>query len=126
MQMTERDARQYEQLYAAVAGQVGTLRAALAGREARERERSWRRLQTQGELDELMLVDAVAGAANVYKRRLPDPEINAAAARLPKRLQFVLDISGSMYTYPKAAPKNLPPSTIRVAAAVESGARTSR
>mmetsp|Transcript_20405 Transcript_20405/g.64198 ORF Transcript_20405/g.64198 Transcript_20405/m.64198 type:complete len:310 (+) Transcript_20405:755-1684(+) len=99
MQMTERDARQYEQLYAAVAGQVGTLRAALAGREARERERSWRRLQTQGELDELMLVDAVAGAANVYKRRLPDPEINAAAARLPKRLQFVLDISGSMYTY---------------------------
>jgi len=97
--MTEKDARQYEKLYAAVASQVGTLRAALLGREARERERTWARLQTHGELDELMLVDGITGASNIYKRRTPDESATMLAQQLPKRIKFVLDISGSMYTY---------------------------
>ena len=97
--MTEKDARQYEKLYAAVESQVGVLRAALLGREARERERTWKRLQTHGELDELMLVDGITGATNIYKRRSPDDAARLLSQQLPKRIKFVLDISGSMYTY---------------------------
>ena len=99
LQMTEKDARQYEKLYAAVESQVGVLRAALLGREARERERTWKRLQTHGELDELMLVDGITGATNIYKRRSPDDAARLLSQQLPKRIKFVLDISGSMYTY---------------------------
>ena len=96
LQMTEKDARQYEKLYAAVESQVGVLRAALLGREARERERTWKRLQTHGELDELMLVDGITGATNIYKRRSPDDAARLLSQQLPKRIKFVLDISGSM------------------------------
>ncbi|KAH8070240.1 ATPase [Aureococcus anophagefferens] len=68
------------------------------GREAR-RERTWKRLQTHGELDELMLVDGITGATNIYKRRSPDDAARLLSQQLPKRIKFVLDISGSMYTY---------------------------
>ncbi|KAH8094432.1 ATPase [Aureococcus anophagefferens] len=75
LQMTEKDARQYEKLYAAVES------------------------QTHGELDELMLVDGITGATNIYKRRSPDDAARLLSQQLPKRIKFVLDISGSMYTY---------------------------
>jgi hypothetical protein len=79
---------------------VGRMRVALASRGARERERVWRRQQPSGELDDARIVDGVAGDRNIYRRRALDAAAAAATrAQLPKRVRFVLDVSGSMYTF---------------------------
>ncbi|EGB02192.1 hypothetical protein AURANDRAFT_35483, partial [Aureococcus anophagefferens] len=94
------DAGEYASLKAAVASQVSQLRTVLESHEAREKERSWLRHQTQGELDEARLVDGVAGAPDVYRRRGVEADAGALfRPKTPKRIKFVLDISGSMYTF---------------------------
>ncbi|KAK7235505.1 midasin-like protein [Aureococcus anophagefferens] len=94
------DAGEYASLKAAVASQVSQLRTVLESHEAREQERSWLRHQTQGELDEARLVDGVAGAPDVYRRRGFEADAGALfRPKTPKRIKFVLDISGSMYTF---------------------------
>ena len=94
------DEAEYADLSASVAAQVAQLRTTLNAHEAREKERSWLGRQTQGDLDESRLVDGVAGAQDVYRRRGVD---EGAAARLrprtPKKIKFVVDCSGSMYTF---------------------------
>ncbi|KAH8057058.1 ATPase [Aureococcus anophagefferens] len=69
LELAGHDAGEYASLKAAVASQVSQLRTVLESHEAREQERSWLRHQTQGELDEARLVDGVAGAPDVYRRR---------------------------------------------------------
>ena len=60
----------------------------------------WQKQQTSGELDDGRIVDGVAGERNIYRRRAPeDPQGTASRPRLPKRVKFVLDVSGSMYTF---------------------------
>ena len=94
------DAAKWERLLRVVAAPVGRMRVALASRGARERERVWQRQQTSGELDDARIVDGVAGERNIYRRRAPDEAAAVGArARLPKRVKFVLDVSGSMYTF---------------------------
>lgn len=47
-----------------------------------------------------MLVDGIAGAKNIYKRRAEDPNaLGRGGQLLPKRIKFVMDLSGSMYTF---------------------------
>ena len=65
-----------------------------------ERERVWQKQRTTGELDDARIVDGVAGDRNIYRRRAADDSAAAAVrARKPKRMKFVLDVSGSMYTF---------------------------
>lgn len=98
------DARKWELLLRAVAAPVGRMRVALASRGAKERERVWQKQQTSGELDDGRIVDGVAGDRNVYKKRAADEAAAAGTrARLPKRVKFVLDVSGSMYTFNRCA-----------------------
>ncbi|KAH8060145.1 ATPase [Aureococcus anophagefferens] len=67
------------------AGEYASLKAAVA---------------SQGELDEARLVDGVAGAPDVYRRRGLEADAGALfRPKTPKRIKFVLDISGSMYTF---------------------------
>jgi von Willebrand factor A domain-containing protein 8 len=66
-------------------------------------ERGWIKRQSHGELDDTKLVDSVTGDKYVYKRRgtIPkDPTSpDSAKKRRPKRLRFVVDVSGSMYRF---------------------------
>lgn len=99
-QCTEREEEQYAKLWdLSLASQVDQLRVALDLRSARRRERVWRRFRTHGDLDELRLVDAIAGAQNVYKRRELGLETSAQRHLCKKktRVRFVFDCSGSMY-----------------------------
>lgn len=94
------DLEKYERLRQAVSAGVAEMRAVLEAHEARERERVWLKQQTQGELDDTRLVDGITGGHNIYMRR-GDPDASAfhGDQKLPKRLLFMLDISGSMYTF---------------------------
>jgi len=66
---------------------------------SQDRERTWRKLETTGEIDENRLVDGITGARNVYKRRGEEDPHPGAFQEKPKRMRFVIDISGSMYRY---------------------------
>lgn len=63
------------------------------------KEREWLKHQTFGELDDSKLVDGMTGERNVYKRRgEADPPPGAPQPK-PTKLDFVFDVSGSMYRF---------------------------
>lgn len=49
----------------------------------------------QGELDEMRIVDGIAGARNIYRRR-GEAEEAGGDQLLPKRIKFVMDCSGTL------------------------------
>lgn len=94
------DAVKWDWLLAKVAAPVARMRVALSARGAREKERVWVRGQTHGEIDDGLIVDGAAGEKAIYRRRTPNEAPSTGSrARLPKRFKFVLDVSGSMYTF---------------------------
>ena len=100
LRMAPHDAAEYRALRDAVAAQIQEMRVALEGHEARATERQWLRQQTQGELDDGRLVDGITGSPTVYMRRgEPAGAASLGAQAHPKRIAFVMDISGSMYTF---------------------------
>ena len=75
------------------------LRNVLEAAEIKNEERMWKKNQTHGELDDAKIVDGVTGEKNIYKRRIvEDIEENSEGDKKIK-LQFVLDVSGSMYRF---------------------------
>lgn len=89
----------YRRFYDAVSSEVEQLRVILQGVEARAQEREFLKQQAYGELDDARLVDAAAGDRNIYRRRGDKPPDPGAPQARPKRLRFVLDVSGSMYRF---------------------------
>ena len=78
---------EYKGYTAAVEREVGQLRVALEGAEAREKEREWLYNMTSGELDENKLVDGVAGDRLVYRRRgEPESQLGVMQASDPSIL----------------------------------------
>ncbi|KAB7495808.1 von Willebrand factor A domain-containing protein 8 [Armadillidium nasatum] len=99
IQMSEYDASLYEKLVGNVRPQIRSLRNIVSSLQARTRERQWLRHRTDGELDDLKLIEGLAGEKNVYRqRREEEPEIGAPQTK-PKRLRLVVDVSGSMYRF---------------------------
>ena len=86
----------YDKLYESVSKEISQLRVILESVEARERERVWITMQNQGELDDNRLVDGATGERNIYKRRGNHDPLFGAIQKKPKRLRFVVDVSGSM------------------------------
>lgn len=79
---------------------IQQLRNILDSLEAKKKERQWLKNQTQGDLDDAKLVEAITGEKNVYKRRGDDPNAdNSFNIEKPKRLRLVVDVSGSMYRF---------------------------
>ena len=100
LEMAPHDAAKWEWLLAAVAAPDARMRVALSARGAREKERVWQKQQTHGEIDDGAIVDGVAGEKAIYRRRMQnDAHLSHTRARLAKRVKFVLDVSGSMYTF---------------------------
>jgi hypothetical protein len=97
--MTTEENEYYHKLYSRVEQQVGQLRVVLEGMESKLKERVWLRHQSFGDLDDSKLVDGMAGERLVFKRRGEEEATPGAPQALPKRLRFVVDVSGSMYRF---------------------------
>jgi hypothetical protein len=95
LNMSNVDEGKYAELYATVENEINQLRVVLQSVEATEKERSWLRGKTSGELDDSRIVDLAIGEKNVYKKRGQKEEARLSQ-RLPKRMSFVVDVSGSM------------------------------
>ena len=97
---------QYEKWQSKVAKEIGQLRGVLESIEATKRPRVWlsnevsihSSTKVHGELDERKLVETIVGDSNVYKKR--GEERNPFEPQeLPKRIKFLMDVSGSMYRF---------------------------
>jgi len=100
IKMTMREGEEYSALRNVVATQIQEMKVCLAGHEARELERQWLKNQTHGELDDSRLVDGITGSKTIYTRRgEPDAQVFGMSQKEPKRITFLMDISGSMYTF---------------------------
>lgn len=90
----------YTQYQDKVKKPIQQLRNILESLEAKKKERQWLKNQTQGDLDDSKLVEAITGEKNVYKRRGDDPNAgNSLNMEKPKRFRLVVDVSGSMYRF---------------------------
>ena len=97
--MAPEDHALYAQYQARVSKQLVQLRLILEQAEARHVEREWLRNQREGDLDDSKIVDAMTGEHLVYRKRgLPAAQLGQVQQK-PKRLQFVMDVSGSMYRF---------------------------
>ncbi|CAK9081366.1 unnamed protein product, partial [Durusdinium trenchii] len=99
MKMSLKEGQAYAALRDAVASQIQEMKVCLESQEARERERQWLKNQSTGELDENRLVDSITGCKTVYMRRGQPDSFAFGRQQHPKRITFVMDISGSMYTF---------------------------
>ena len=85
----------YERIVSVVRSQIQQLRVELQSVEAKSRERQWLHHQLDGELDDSMLVDGVAGERKIF-RKVGKAEKQVGIQHLPKRICFAVDISNSM------------------------------
>ncbi|KAH8082884.1 hypothetical protein JL720_8392 [Aureococcus anophagefferens] len=103
--MSERDWDLYKDMLDRIAPHVDALQRALDSAKDRERERTWLKRRSDGELDDDRLVDGVAGDRLVFKKRGPpdgdggDDRPREDGARRKRRLLFLMDVSGSMYRF---------------------------
>lgn len=97
--MSEYDAKIYDSISSKVQREARDLKVTLAGLEARGDERVWIKNQSDGDLDDGKLIDGLTGEQSIYKRRGTDEPAPGAAQKHPKRLTFVVDVSGSMYRF---------------------------
>ncbi|XP_049790817.1 von Willebrand factor A domain-containing protein 8 [Schistocerca nitens] len=99
IQMSDYDAKLYGQFSEAIAPQVRRLRVILSSLQAKSKERQWLRHQTAGELDDSKLIEGLTGEKTIFRRRAEkEPELGTPQLK-PKRLKFVVDVSGSMYRF---------------------------
>lgn len=89
------EADTYQKLYTAVAKEISQLRVILEQAEAKEKERVWLKNQQFGELDDNKLIDGVTGEKNIYKKRGTEEPLFGRLQKKPKRIRFVMDVSGS-------------------------------
>lgn len=99
IQMSQYDAKLYEEFHKGVSKQIQSLRVILGSLQAKSKERQWLRHQTSGELDDTKLIEGLTGEKTIYRRRAEaEPELGAPQLK-PKRLRLVVDVSGSMYRF---------------------------
>ncbi|ETV82729.1 hypothetical protein, variant 2 [Aphanomyces astaci] len=97
--MTNHELASYQQYVDRVHGETTQLRDLFHNVEQLADERGWLKHQSSGEWDDAKLVDGLSGDRNVFKRRGRDPFASSALLPLPKKLLFVMDVSGSMYRF---------------------------
>ena len=97
--MSSHEAGLYDRYLGTVEPQIRELQVLLDSMEAKNKERTWVGNQTSGDLDEAKLVEGLTGESNVYKRRGEPVDAAGGAQLKPKKMMFVLDVSGSMYRF---------------------------
>ncbi|CAD5234405.1 unnamed protein product [Bursaphelenchus xylophilus] len=99
IEMSEHDAEEYQKIHSKISKQVNSLRNVIESLEAREKERQWSKNQTAGDLDDGKLIEGIAGEKNIYRRRVEQIREPGTVQTKPKRLQLLVDVSGSMYRF---------------------------
>ncbi|CAD5229391.1 unnamed protein product [Bursaphelenchus okinawaensis] len=99
IEMSEHDAKQYDALHAKIEKEVNSLRNVIESLEAREKERQWAKNQTVGDLDDAKLIEGIAGEKNIYRKRVEQVPEPGTVITKPKRVQLLVDVSGSMYRF---------------------------
>lgn len=97
--MSEYDAGVYDHLVGGVRREINELKVLLEGLQAKGDERVWLRHQTDGDLDDDKLVEGLTGERTIYKRRGMQQPGPGGAQLHPKRIEFLVDVSGSMYRF---------------------------
>jgi hypothetical protein len=97
--MTPHELSAYATYLNKVQREAQQLRLVLEASEAKQQQREWLTNQQMGELDDAKLVDGATGERLIYKRRGEATPLHGAPQSLPKRLCFLVDISGSMYRF---------------------------
>jgi len=87
----------YQRFVDPIKKDIANLRAILSQVDIKQEEEGWIKNQSQGELDETKLVAGATGEKQIYKRRGVTDDL--APSQQPKRLRFVVDVSGSMYRF---------------------------
>ena len=96
--MSESEWDMYKRFVDPIRKDIANLRAILNQVDMKQTEQGWIPRQSHGELDDARLVDGVTGEKNIYKRR-GTIEDSGGPSPKPKRLRFVVDVSGSMYRF---------------------------
>lgn len=94
--MSSFDSSRYDTMLAEMKPEIRQLRAVLEAAAAKGKERAWLKQKTTGELDDARLVDGLVGEKNVYKARGKQKPLDGSPQQKPKRMRFVVDVSGSM------------------------------
>lgn len=61
--------------------------------EAKKNERVWVKNQSSGDIDDARLIEGITGERAIYKKRGEIPPEMGAFQELPKRMNFVFDLS---------------------------------
>lgn len=96
IEMSELDSTRYDQMLSEMKPEIRQLRAVLEAASAKGKERNWLKNRTSGELDDGRLVDGLVGEKNVFKARGKQKPLDGSPQNKPKRMRFVMDVSGSM------------------------------
>ena len=94
--MSKQEWDMYEQFAQNIKPDVARLRNLLRSVSTKSNEKGWIKRQSHGEIDDTRLIDGVTGDKYIYKRR---GSIEDGPSQTPKRLRFVMDVSGSMYRF---------------------------
>ena len=97
--MTGGEYEQYSKFLSRVQAEVKQLRDVLGNVKARAKERTWLKHQSTGDLDDAKLIDGMVGERLIFKRRGEVAPLPGGPNTKPKRIQFVMDCSGSMYRF---------------------------
>ena len=95
----------YNRFHGRIENQVAQLRTIIDEFSRRSKERVWLRNQSSGELDDAKIVDGLSGEKLVFKRRgiASDSTVDSGSGSNPesllKRVEVVMDVSGSMYRF---------------------------
>ncbi|XP_031637278.1 von Willebrand factor A domain-containing protein 8 [Contarinia nasturtii] len=99
IKMSSYDHQIYDAFSAPVRKQVQQLRVILSSLQAKSKERQWLKHQTSGEIDDNKLIEGLVGERNIYRKRGEENPEPGQPQEKPKRLKFVIDVSGSMYRF---------------------------
>merc|ERR1712224_294079 len=99
MEMTPLASEQYLKYKSAVETETRELRVTLDGLEAKSNERVWMKNQVVCDIDDNRLIDGITGERAIYKKRGEQPPELGAPLQLPKRMDFLFDLSASMSRY---------------------------
>jgi hypothetical protein len=97
--ITSQESQIYNSYLQKVRNEITQTRNILENADVKKREREWLKNQQHGELDENRIVDGATGERLIFKRRGNSTPLQGLPPALPKRMCFVVDISGSMYRF---------------------------
>lgn len=94
--MTAHEGATYHKYKRELEAQIQHLVNVLNDLQAQAKERTWLTRQQEGELDERRLTNALTGERAVFKRRQEAPPEVGAPQTKPKRIRFLVDLSGEL------------------------------